>query len=383
MRHGILFVNLCFLLAAPAFADTIVTSEFVITNKIIESHTFNSEASGFSVTDTTGNGLYKMTDSYADANVADIRGQWGLNQQPGLKRTSSLFSIRMKGQKLGHEFTVKGKYANSKIVIHTLPREGVIKGSFPEAYTRKGCTSVVPEKLLVNGVTAVEYNIKSDNNVNNDCVAETFYADFTWNPGLVMKITDGGNREVYLDLGSLQKDKKYRDAPPDVYTGVGVYNGERVSDHYGSQHPIPYTNKIKIIKNPYFENVTLPQSDNIFTVKTVGNDVRGDLIIPYVINGHFTPYNKITLNVTSLNNFKLKSVDSHEIPYSLTTGIGSQKEYSLVTSGTSNGSVTITNLTNENYALQGRFNAGFSIDKSAVAVGDYTDTLTAIFEIAL
>ncbi|EPC4783755.1 fimbrial protein [Salmonella enterica] len=375
-------MGLCFFLAVPAFAGTVVNSEFVITNRKIESATFNSEAPGFNAVDTTGSGLYKMSDFYADAIVDDVMFRWGLNQQPGFKRANSLFSVTMKGEKLGHKFTVMGKYANSKINLQTSEGQGFVRGSFPQPYKNNGCILVVPSSLIINGTTSIDYEITSDSNVNNNCVADTFQADFAWNPQLIMRVT-AGKREVYLDLDSLQRDVKYRNAPPDTYTGTEVYRGEAIVSHNGVVHVFPYTNNIKIIKNPYFENVSLPQGDNIFSVKTVGNDVRGDLVIPYVINGHFTPYNRITLNVTSLNDFKLKDQRSHSIPYSLTTGIGSQKEYSLVTSGTSNGSVTITNLTNENYSLQGRFNAGFSIDKSAVAVGDYTDTLTAIFEIAL
>ncbi|EBU1124674.1 fimbrial protein [Salmonella enterica] len=386
MKHGILFINLCFLLAVPAFADTTVNSEFVITNRTIESSNFDSQAPGFVATDTTGSGLYKMSDNFAEAR-GDIMSEWGLNQQPGLVRTGSLFSIKMKGEKLGHEFTVKGKYAESSLTINS--EGGYAKGGFTER-KNSGCTSLEPvvsgDSITVTDKSTVAvFSIKSDSNMAVDCKATSDYVGYYWIPdhNLYLKST-GNSRVVYLDLESLQKDKKYRDAPPDIYTGSNTYTGESLVGHGGGVKVFSYTNKIKIIKNPYFENVSLPKSDNVFAVRTVGNDVRGDLVIPYVINGHFTPYNRITLSVSSLNDFKLKDNKSgYEIPYSLTTGIGRQKEHSLVTSGTSHSPVTITNLMNENYALQGQFNANFSIDKSAVNSGEYTDTLTAIFEISL
>ncbi|ECI0840257.1 fimbrial protein [Salmonella enterica subsp. diarizonae] len=373
-------MNLCLLLATPAFAvltpTTTVTSEFVITNRTIENAEFKSTASGFSSENSNGNGLYKMSDNFSDANVNNLLLTGG-NHQIGLKRVGSLFEVEMKGEKLGHKFKVKGKYANSRFHV-----DSAAKRAFGEVYKNDGgCTTVTPSDVPYLDTKPVSYEITSNNNVQADCKGTTYDVGYSATPPLK---SAGLSRDVYLDLSLLQKDKAYRDAPPDTYTGTNTYSGEAITNRWsGPSVKIYYINKIKIIKNPYFENVTLPTGDNIFTVKTVGSNVRGELVIPYVINGHFTPYNRITLNVTSLNNFKLKSMDSHEIPYSLTTGIGSQKEYSLVTSGTSHAPVTITNLTNENYALQGRFNANFSIAKSAVNVGDYTDTLTAIFEIAL
>ncbi|EAN4467302.1 fimbrial protein, partial [Salmonella enterica] len=117
---------------------------------------------------------------------------------------------------------------------------------------------------------------------------------------------------------------------------------------------------------------------------TIGNDINGNLVIPYVINGHFTPYNRIVLNVLSLNGFKLKdSISNKSIPYSLSTNIGGQKKYTLANLGVGAGAVTIGNLANESYALQGKFDADFTIDKSTAVVGDYNDELTAIFQIEL
>ncbi|EIZ7192392.1 fimbrial protein [Salmonella enterica] len=360
------------LLVAPTFAATTVTSEFVITNKVIENASITSSDSSISFTDT-GGGLYKIHDKFNDANI-DAR-KYG-NQQVGLVRENSLIKIQMTGEKLGHKFTVNAKYASSEINVL-----GDTVAGFYE-YKNTGCDSVTPSTTTSGG--PVRFNIASGGDVNNNCVAHTFDIGFPAGPTINTLIVQGVSRDVYLDIGGLNKNKQYRDAPPDVYTGKSVYNGEVIKNRVGGGYRIYYNNNIRIIKNPYFENVTLPAGDNLFDVKTTGSDIHGSLVIPYVINGNFTPYNKINLNVVSLNGFRLKDLDSkNSIPYSLSTTIGGQKTYSLATQGAGNGGVTIDNLTNENYALQGRFNASFSIDKSLVNVGDYTDTLTAVFEIAL
>ncbi|HAO3757070.1 TPA: fimbrial protein [Salmonella enterica] len=369
MKHSILCVNLFILLAAPTFAVTTVNSEFEITNKVIEKASITSSEPSMELVDT-GGGLYKIHDNYSDANINMM--QYG-NQQLGLVRENSLIKIQMTGEKLGHKFTVYAKYANSEIKVLAKGVAGF------QTYTNTGCISVTPDTTLNDN--PFFFNITSNEDVNSNCSAHTFDIGFPPAPTINVQ---GVSRDVYLDIGGLNKNKQYRDAPPDVYTGKSVYNGEVIKNRVGVGYRIYYNNNIKIIKNPYFERVTLPAGDNLFDVKTTGSDIHGSLVIPYVINGHFTPYNKINLNVTSLNGFKLKDVDSkNSIPYSLSTTIGGQKTYSLATPGAGNGGVTIDNLTNENYALQGRFNASFSIDKSLVDVGDYTDTLTAIFEIAL
>ncbi len=369
MKHSILCVNLFILLAAPTFAETTVDSEFIITNKVIEKASITSTESSM-VFVGTGDGLYKIHDNFSDANINMIK--YG-NQQLGLVREKSLIKIQMTGEKLGHKFTVYAKYANSEIKVLANGVAGF------QTYNKTGCVSVTPGTTTADN--PVFFNITSNDNVDSDCRAHTF--DIGFPPASTINV-QGVSRDVYLDIGGLNKNKQYRDAPPDVYTGKSVYNGEVIQNRVGDGYRIYYTNNIKIIKNPYFERVTLPAGDNLFDVKTTGSDIHGSLVIPYVINGYFTPYNKINLKVTSLNGFKLKDVDSkNSIPYSLSTTIGGQKTYSLATPGAGNGGVTIDNLTNENYALQGRFNASFSIDKSLVDVGDYTDTLTAIFEIAL
>ncbi|EEF9634127.1 fimbrial protein [Salmonella enterica] len=364
------------LLVAPTFAATTVTSEFVITNRKIETANFSSSDTTATFSDV-GGGLYKIHDNFSDANIGDLK-QYG-NHQIGFKRSNSLFSVRMMGQKLGHSFFVKGKYANSSFL---LTGNTGVSGFYNEPFKNDGCDEVNPV-FVANGVTNVTYTIKSSNNMNGNCIGSTGDIGFNYSPPFVLT-SSGISRDVYLDLGNLQKDKSYRDAPPDIYVGQNIYSGEIIKNRAGDGFRIYYTNKITITKNPYFESVTLPTGDNLFDVKTTGSDIHGSLVIPYVINGYFTPYNKINLNVTSLNGFRLKDLDSkNSIPYSLSTTIGGQKTYSLATQGAGNGGVTIDNLTNENYALQGRFNASFSIDKSLVNVGDYTDTLTAVFEIAL
>ncbi|EAX5864870.1 fimbrial protein [Salmonella enterica] len=358
------------------FAATTVTSEFEITNRVIDSSSITSTDNTMTYTDV-GNGLYKIHDNFRDANIPDIRS-YG-NQQFGLTRNNSLIKITMTGQKLGHKFTVSAKYANSEIRAFSN-----VSGYF-STYKNNGCTNVQPATEVITGATFVDYNITSNSNVNMDCAASTIDVGWAFWLYPVNSIrVEGVSRDVYLDIGSLNKSKQYRDVPPDIYTGKSSYNGEVIKNRVGDGYRVYYYNNIKIIKNPYFENVTLPAGDNIFDVKTIGNDINGNLVIPYVINGHFTPYNRIVLNVLSLNGFKLKdSISNKSIPYSLSTNIGGQKKYTLANLGVGAGAVTIGNLANESYALQGKFDADFTIDKSTAVVGDYNDELTAIFQIEL
>ncbi|EAW9501429.1 fimbrial protein, partial [Salmonella enterica] len=357
-------------------AATTVTSEFEITNRVIDSSSITSTDNTMTYTDV-GNGLYKIHDNFRDANIPDIRS-YG-NQQLGLTRNNSLIKITMTGQKLGHKFTVSAKYANSEIRAFSN-----VSGYF-STYKNNGCKNVQPATEVITGATFVDYNITSNSNVNMDCAASTIDVGWAFWLYPVNSIrVEGVSRDVYLDIGSLNKSKQYRDVPPDIYTGKSSYNGEVIKNRVGDGYRVYYYNNIKIIKNPYFENVTLPAGDNIFDVKTIGNDINGNLVIPYVINGHFTPYNRIVLNVLSLNGFKLKdSISNKSIPYSLSTNIGGQKKYTLANLGVGAGAVTIGNLANESYALQGKFDADFTIDKSTAVVGDYNDELTAIFQIEL
>lgn len=362
---------------SSGYASTTVTSKFEITNRVIKTATITSTDNTMSYSDV-GNGLYKIHDNFLDANIPDIRS-FG-NQQTGLERTNSLIRITMTGQKLGHKFTVNAKYANSEVTIFSY-----VAGGFSEVYRNSGCSAVEPNRIIPNGSGSITYTISSSDNVNNNCVAHTFDTDWAfWLYSVPQMRVQGVSRDVYLDIGGLNNSKQYRDVPPDIYTGVKSYSGETIKNRVGDGYKVYYNNNITIIKNPYFEGVTLPAGDNIFDVRTTGNDIQGNLVIPYVINGHFTPYNRIILNVTSLNGFKLKDISAkNSIPYSLSTRIGGQKKYSLASSGVSNGIVTIGNLSNESYALQGRFDSDFSIDKSTAQAGDYSDELTAIFQVEL
>ncbi|HGG6756601.1 TPA: fimbrial protein [Salmonella enterica subsp. enterica serovar Java] len=359
------------------YASTTVTSEFEVTNRVIEKAVITSTDSTMSYSDV-GNGLYKIHDNFLDANIPDIRN-YG-NQQTGLERGNSLIKIIMTGQKLGHKFTVNAKYANSEVSI-----SNYINGWFSDVYHNTGCSAVEPNRVIPNGSGVITYKISSSDNVNNNCVAHTFDTNWAfWLYNVPQIRVQGVSRDVYLDIGGLNKSKQYRDVPPDIYKGVNSYYGETIKSRVGDGYKIYYNNNITIVKNPYFEGVALPAGDNIFDVRTTGNDIRGNLVIPYVINGYFTPYNRIILNVTSLNGFKLKDISArNSIPYSLSTRVGGQKRYSLATSGVSNGTVTIDNLSNESYALQGRFDSDFSIDKSTAQVGAYSDELTAIFQVEL
>lgn len=356
-------------------ASTTVTSKFVITNRTIESADISSTDGSMTYSDETGSGLYRIHDNYSSATVTDLAA-YKFNHQLSLYRRASKVDITLKGVNLGHIITVKGKLANSSVIVPNYT------GSFfGDPTPNYGCSLVSPTGSA-GGLNSINFVITSSNDVTKDCAGRPQYYIFRDNPPR----PQGSSRDFYLDIGRLQSDPDYRKAPPDIYVGTGKLDADVFKTHWNTNinYFLSYINNITIIKNPYFENVTLPSGDNnTFSVKNVGNEVRGELVIPYVINGYFTPYNTITLSVSSLNNFRLKDTSLHEIPYSLSTGIGSQKEYSLVTAGTYHAPIKLTNLTNENHSLQGRFNASFSVNKNIVSSGDYTDTLTAIFEIAL
>lgn len=354
-------------------AATTVTSEFEITNKTIEKYKISSTDSTMTYTDVSGSGLYKISDKYSDANV-NIKN-YG-NHQFGLVRNNSTVNIIMKGVNLGHTFTVQGKYANSSV-------------SAPNPFTsfatarNNGCSRV--SSSYAGDQSYALYEITSSNNVTQNCSGQTNQFSHTPNNSNQVNVT-GIYRDFYLDIGRLQSDAEYRKAPPDTYIGTGTFAGEVLKNRVGSGYTPTYTNKITIIKKPYFESVTLPTVDNIFDTRTIGRQIQGNLVIPFVINGHFTPYNTISLQVISLNGFKLQSENvgsSATIPYSLNMTIGSERRYSLATNGNGLGNVTINNLESDGYSIQGRFNADFLIDKNTAVTGDYVDTLTAIFQISL
>ncbi|HAK6119786.1 TPA: fimbrial protein [Salmonella enterica] len=366
----------CVACATPS-AVTTLNSTFEITNRTIESATISSTDSSMKYSDETGNGLYKIHDDYKDANIFNIQGTGtnAPNQQLSLKRNQSLVRITLTGKNLGHKITVLGKLANSSVSVVEYTGH-----YYTDTFYNSGCSTVSPTGDIGSIGSEAKFVIASSNNVTQNCTGST--NSYIFVPHRV-NVT-GVGRDFYLDIGRLQNDAEYRKAPPDTYTGSGTFNGDQLVGHGGGAYLLNYTNNITIVKNPYFEGVTMPSGDNVFDTRTTGGQIKGNLVIPYVINGQFTPYNTVSLNVTSLNGFKLKNAGSRaEIPYSLSTTVGSQRVYPLAKDGKSSGSVTISNLEAESYAIQGRFNADFSIDKNSAQTGDYSDTLTAIFQISL
>lgn len=355
-------------------ANTTVTSRFVITNRTIESATIQSTDTSAVVTNA-GNGLYRISDNYQSIRNRILTDTG--NHQVGFWRKSSIAIVTMTGQNLGHTFTVLGKYADSEISVSTRSSAGF------DLQFNNGCSFIDPFDQAFIMDTPRHYKIQSDSDVSKDCVGRTKDVTHQFNGP---PIVNGVSRTFYLDIGRLQTDPEYKKAPPDIYFGSGVYTGEVVKNRVGVGFAPSYINNITIVKNPFFENVTLPIGDNVFDTRTTGGDILGSLVIPYVINGHFTPYNTISLQVHSSNGFKLQMASGGStisIPYSLSTTIGSQRVYPLVTNGAGLGAVTIRNLEVESYSIQGRFNANFSIDKNTAITGVYSDDLTAIFQIAL
>ncbi|WP_336285978.1 fimbrial protein [Citrobacter arsenatis] len=372
MKKSNMVITLSFF-CCIANADTTVTSNFIITNKSIDSYNITSTDTTASSFDA-GGGLFKITDQYQDANVNIL--DYG-NQQLGFVRLNSRVNIVLKGKKLGHTITVNGKYANSAISVQPYGR------NYFSVNKNEGCSKIAPIGSQTAG-SVLTFTITSDDNVLNDCTGQSDQYNLTSVNGMIRAV--GVSRDFYLDIGRLQSDPVYRNAPPDTYVGTGVFKGESIQNRVGAGYKPSYINTITIVKNPYFEGVTLNPGENVFDTRTTGSQIQGNLVIPYVINGHFTPYNTISLQVHSLNGFKLHSNLSGStaaIPYSLSTTVGSQRVYTLATKGSGSGNVTINSLEAESYALQGRFNADFTIDKNTAEIGDYSDTLTAIFQISL
>ncbi|EBC6662443.1 fimbrial protein [Salmonella enterica] len=355
-----------------AYASTTLTSNFVITNRNIDSYSFQSTDSTATFTDISGSGLYKISDGFLDAN-RNMRDTG--NHQYGLLRQGSLVRITLTGQRLKHKFTVFAKYANAKIRSDAAS----VSAYFSDVAYNSGCTTVLPFSAIVSGSTP-EFYISSSNNVTEDCSAQTYQGNFSYVNGQVR--TYGVSRDFLIDIGRLQNDINYRQAPPDTYVGSSTYTGEVIKNRVGSGFTINYINNMTIVKKPYFESVTLSTGDNSFDVRADSVNINGNLTIPYVINGQFTPYNTITLNVTSANGFNLK-YGANSIPYSIYTKIGNQKVYPLAKNGVSQGTQIIQNLPADMSALRSEFFADFTVNKSSAALGDYTDTLTAVFQISL
>ncbi|EEV3841307.1 hypothetical protein [Escherichia coli] len=354
-------------------------SNFTITNRVIESESFFSTEPAMKYTND-GTGIYTITDTHTDANIANVNSP-SISSWWGYGRRSSLITITMVGQRLGHTFQVKGKIGNSSI-SYKAPVVIDSNGNFAFRPGIRGTCTAVSHNSDYNNMG---HSIEVDANITNTGVG--CKTDALGYASAATKISSVGvSRVFYLDIKSLQNDIAYRSAPPDVYIGSNTFNG--ISLTAGSNNSyridIPYINEITIIKKPYFDNVTLLSADNIFTVKTVDNRVLGALSIPYVMSGQFTPYDKVTLNVTSMNNFHLiHSTDATKrIPYNLSTTLGSRK-FQLISNASGTGSVIFTDLPKSTSSMQGRYDASFLVDKNSVIPGEYTDTITAVYQIDL
>ncbi|EUD07283.1 hypothetical protein [Providencia alcalifaciens] len=366
-----LFLAAYLQLIIPAYSDTTVKSFFEITNNSLDKIKIESTDKTMHYRDV-GNSLFEITDNYTDANINAL--QYG-NQQLSFRRQTSLIKINMIGKKLGHKFTVYGKYANSNISVASPG------GTYFNTYKNNGCNLVSPNPNNYDK-SPPNYVISSDNNVKKDCIGSTIEINLSKNNPLSVI---GKNRVVYLDIGDLIKSSEYKNAPPDIYIGTSIYTGEVIHNRVGSRYTPRYINDITIQKNPFFEGVSLPVQENNFNIKNIEKNIIGQLTIPYVINGQFTPYNKIKLNISSDNNFSLiNKTNSSRIPYSLTTTIGT-RQIDLVNNGQlqNSGLIELTNLPKEIYAIQARFDANFSIKNNISITGDYSDNITAIFQISL
>ncbi|EJB3895982.1 hypothetical protein MT080_004728, partial [Salmonella enterica] len=158
-------VMLVLLKLSSGYASTTVTSKFEITNRVIETAAIISTDNTMSYSDV-GNGLYKLTDSFNDAN-ATISGTYA-GVGIGLNRLGSLFSITMVGKNLGHRFVLKGKYSNASLTMSGIGSSAVRGyGLFKPV---GGCSLVDPSSVVFNGATSFSNTINSNSNVNADCI---------------------------------------------------------------------------------------------------------------------------------------------------------------------------------------------------------------------
>lgn len=385
--NKIMLYSISLFMFSPIAEAAILTSSFTITNKQIESESFKSTEPAMNYTNN-GSGFYTITDTHTDANIHNLPGNGLFTWSYG--RRNSITQIIMKGKRLGHTFIVNGKIGPSSVIVQQKTGGILIDGLnisyYPGAVGT--CDNVTPIGLPVQfnhqGTEPINISISVNKNMQEDAGGCTstflFYTKLLANP----ITTTGISREFYLDLASIQNDIKYRNAPPDIYEGSSVSNGIIFLGFNSFIVPINYTNNVTIIKKPYFDNVTLSSSENLFTVKTVNSELNGSVTVPYVMNGQFTAFDRITLNVTSQNNFSLvNAIDANKrIPYSLSTTIGTRK-FQLVNNGIGTGPVIFTDLPKSASAIQGRYDANFSLNKNSVISGDYTDTLTAVYQIDL
>lgn len=370
----IIFFTFCSVIKAAT-----LESSFSITNRIIEKEVIISSEPNMRYTDN-GNGFYTITDGHTDANIDNLNISPQKSAWWGYGRSSSLVSITMKGQRLGHTFKVLGKLGESSVRL---------LGNIPTNPDGTGASILAPRVGTCDAVNDEDSNYKNrkyiitvSSDMNKD--ARNCFTRILKYTSSNQKISSVGlSRIFYLDLASLQKNIDYRNAPSDVYTGSATTEGAFIAGGNPSQYKriVPYTNNVTIYKKPYFDNVTLFSSDNIFTIKTIGNKFTGNVSVPLILNGQFTPYDKVTLKVTSNNNFNLKN-GTESIPYSLSTTLGTRK-FQIANNGISIGVVTFTDLPKSTSSMQGRFDADFSVNTTSISAGDYSDTLTAVYEIDL
>lgn len=369
---------------------TVLNSRFEITNRNIENNaTFLMTGTGLISAQDIGNGLYQIEDDFSTVKNDNlgVYAPYIIN----LTLDSTSFNVRMVGKKLGHSFNVVGRYYGAEVRLNNM--EFVVGKDGINIYqvvnkTVGNCNSIYSYSssgfnLAIVGNTANTSMTCSNANAGNGAA---WYLN-KMNKNSISSLQPI-KRDILLDIGGLQKNADYRKAPPDTY--VGTVTSDVQHSFIFRRYEVPvaeimvYRNNITIQKNPYFEGITLPAGDNFFDVKKVSNKLKGNLTIPYVMNGQFTPYNTINLEVASNNGFKLKDASNNEIPYSLSTTIGVRK-LNIADKGTTvnpQSVIAFTDLSKEFYALQGRFDADFSAS-SSIQTGDYTDTVTAVYTISL
>ncbi|MGY0144672.1 hypothetical protein [Edwardsiella tarda] len=347
-----------------ADADVTVTSSFSITNKTITAEKVNSTELSMSYS-KAGNGYYTIVDANTDVNYNYPQSA------VSLYRTTSVTPITMIGQRTGYRFTLYGKLGET-----TANFNGTRGNRYFNGAKGSNCINSAPDSLNAN------HTIKTsdDNNGSVDC-KNSYLTIYVWD---TLKI-NGVRRTYHLDLASLLNDSAYIKAPLDVYIGSSTNSGQNIiRETLATVRTSYYKNNVTIYKKPYFDSVTFSASEGKFTTLAIGQKIIGSVTVPYLLSGKFTPYDRITLNVSSKNGFSLVNGadNSKRIPYSLSTTLGVRK-YNLVNSGVSLGGAIFTNLPENTNAIQGRFDADFSVSKATVINGDYVDTLTAIYQIDL
>lgn len=376
---------------ADAFVSpTILNAQIRINNKDIVTRNFTITGSSnlVSISDA-GNGKFVIEDDFSHARFSTL-GNYS-TYRLGLQLRNSDIRITMVGRNLGHRFTLQGRYLSAQMQAQGIDwwvdsSGNVANAQAPSNGDAQGndCTIVRPIQGRSDYIWAINNN---SFDVTKRC-SWTRTGIYQYRPNGNPTSLHGSSRKVLLDIGALQSNLAYRKAPPDIYDGQVISNANSGFSVERWEMPqayiMQYRTIVQLRKNPYFDGVTLPGGTHNFDVKTVSGQVRGNLTVPYVMNGQFTPYNTISLNVTSSNGFKLKDTNNNEIPYSLSTTIGVRK-LNIANNGAAQNpasTITFTDLSKEFHALQGRFDADFSAS-TAIPTGTYTDTVTAVYTISL